>query len=227
MHELKARIGARFDRLDPPSWPDPHPDRLDRPPGDDEYSRLTDPGRYVVVHARARAWAEELRDVLGARVDRLPPPPDDGAVGSRRAFDRGVRVTSPRPGTLPLLLLERDVREGPQAEPLSVLVLAVARPEVEVDTFPDCGCDACDDGSAPLLEALDESIGHVVGGPYVALHAATWGVRWHPDGLRAHSEGARSFDHARLARICRQLVAGEDVRPPAGTKAFVGRSWLD
>ncbi len=224
---LRAQVEARFDLLGLPSWPHPHPDRS---PLEDEYSRLTDPARYGVVHARARLWAQVLSEELGARVDRLPPEESGGSGGGgSRGFDRGVRVTSPRPGTLLLLLLERDVRnprDRADVEPLPVLVIAVARPDVVVDLWPDCGCDACDDGSAPLLGALDETIGHVVGGPFVALHAPTWGVQWHPGGFSAHSDGSRRFDHVRLTRICRQLAAGEDVRPPAGTKAFVGSSWL-
>lgn len=191
---------------------------------------MTDPGRYGVVHARARVWTQVLQEALGARVDRLAPQgPGDG--GSAHGFDRGVRVTSPRAGTLPLLLLERDVRdggngrEGRDLEPLAVLGIAVDRAETVIDQWPDCGCDACDDGSDSLLAALDDSIGRVVGGPLVVLRAARWGIQWYPDGSSGYSDGTR-YDDVALRRICERIAAGEDVPLPAGSQAHVGRSWL-
>lgn len=233
--ELQAQVEERFELLGLPSWPHPHPDLG---PLDEEYSRLTDPGRYAVVHARARVWAEVLAEVVGARVDRLPPeepgvPGVPGVPGSggaaRRVFDRGVRVASPRPDTLPLLLLEsdvRDVRERPGGEPLPVLAIAVGRPDVVVDRWPDCGCDACDDGSEPLLDDIDGTIAQVVGGPFVVLHAAHWGAQWSPERQRAHSEGSRGHDFDALMRVCRGLAEREPVAVPAGAEAFIGRSWL-
>lgn len=225
---LQAEVDARFDRLGLPSWPDPYPDRSSRPPADDDYSRLTNPGRHVVVHERARVWAQVLRECLGARVDRLAPEPLRDVDGERHGFDRGVRVTSPRPGTLPLLLLERDIRERPDDEPLPVLVVAVVRPDVLLALWPDCGCDACDSGSADLLAAVDQSVGEIVGGPCVVLQGRGWGAQWVPDGGRAHSQGARGHDFQGLMALCRRLAAGEEgVVAPDGATAFVGRSWLD
>ena len=225
--ELQAQVEARFELLGLPSWPHPHPDRG---PLDEEYSRLTDPGRYAVVHARARVWAEVLSEVLGARVDRLPPEESGGhGGGARGGFDRGVRVASPRPDTLPLLLLESDVRDVPErpgGEVLPVLAIAVGQPDVVVDRWPDCGCDACDDGSEPLLEDIDGTIAQVVGGPFVVLHAARWGAQWSPGRQRAHSEGSRGHDVDALMRVCRGLAEGEPVTVPTGAQAFVGRSWL-
>ncbi|GEN79805.1 DUF6226 family protein [Actinotalea fermentans] len=220
---LQGEVDARFGRLGLPSWADPHPDRR---PHDDEYSRLTDPGRHVVVHERARVWAQVLRDRLGARVDRLPAEPMTVAHGQRYGFDRGVRVMSSRPGTLPLLLLERDGRDRPGDAPLPVLVLAVARTDVTLAQWPDCGCDACDSGSADLLEAVDGSVREVVGGPCVVLQGPGWGGRWVPNGGSAYSRGAERHEFRALMEVCRRLAAGEDVAPPDGTKAFVGRSWL-
>ena len=129
---------------------------------------MTDPGRYGIVHARARVWADRLGEVPGVRVEPLAPAPldEDGLLGR---FDRGVRVTSARPGTLPLLLLERDAPVPGTDGLLAVLHVSVVRPEVAVAMLPDCGCDACDTGSEDLLGAVDDAVGWVVGGPVVAL----------------------------------------------------------
>jgi hypothetical protein len=100
-----------------------------------------------------------------------------------------------------------------------------------VAELPDCGCDACDSGSADLLDAIDETIGYLVGGPFVMLRGPGWYVRWHPEG---RSSGSTSLggtgpvpDHGPLIELCRRLARGEDVRLPDRTDAFVGRPWLD
>lgn len=219
--DLRAEVDARFARLGLPAWPDPHPDR---PPPDEQYSRVTDPARYRVVHARGRLWVDVLAEALGTHVSAVapePPSPD----GRRRGFERGVRVAPPRPDGLPLLLLECDARVRPDDEPVAVLEIAVVRPEVVVARQPDCGCDACDSGSADLLAAVDDVVARVVGGPYVVLRHPRWHAEWHPDGGSGGSDGAR-YDHDALMTTCRRLAAGENVRVPAGARAFVGRSWL-
>lgn len=43
---------------DTPPWPNPHPGGAS--PGDDEYSRVTDPAKYRIVATRAEAWARAL-----------------------------------------------------------------------------------------------------------------------------------------------------------------------
>lgn len=105
--ELQARVAVIYEGLGMPSWPNPHPGMA--PAREEEYSRVTAPERYRIVHARARIWTDRLSDLPGVKVERLAPARlgHDGHLGR---FDRGVRITSSRPGTLPLLLLERDVR---------------------------------------------------------------------------------------------------------------------
>jgi len=186
---------------------------------------VTDPGRYGIVHARARVWADRLGEMPGVRVEPLAPAPldEDGHLGR---FDRGVRVTSARPGTLPLLLLERDAPLHGADGALAVLHLSVVRPEVAVAMLPECGCDACDTGSEELLGAVDDAVGWVVGGPLVALRGRGWHAQWHPGGGSSGRDAPWLPDHARLMELCRRLAAGEDVRLPGTTEAFVGRSWF-
>ena len=220
--ELQARVASSFERLDLPSWPDPHPGRLS--PGEEEYSRVTDPERYQVVHARAGVWAAVLVDALGVRSETLTPA-SAGDDARPAAFDRGVRLVPDQPGMLPLVLLERDVPTQTGHPTLAVLELGVVRPDVVVERQPDCGCDACDSGSGDLLEAIDATIRHVVGGPFVVLVGDTWRAHWHPEGGSAGGAG-RGPDYRAMMNLCRRLADGETVRLPRHTEAFVGRSWL-
>lgn len=225
VEELQAQVEARWATLDLPSWPSPRP--VVDSPREEDYSRVTDPGRYRIVHERARVWTQVLGVCPGVHVERLPPGPLD-ADGHLGDFDRGVRITSDREGTLPLLLLERDARltgEPDDSPTLAVLHLAVVEPTVSLGFHPDCGCDACDSGSQDLLRAIDELIAAVVGGPFVALRGRGWQSDWHPGGGSSQSKGRRS-DHDKMMGLCQRLAAGEDVRLPRGTRSFVGRSWL-
>lgn len=222
MSELQAQVASRFERLNLPSWNNPHPGPAS--PGDEEYSRITDPERYRVVHARARAWTAVLEGVLGARTDTL----STGSTmrdGRPRPFDRGVRLTPREPGGLPLLLLERDAPTDAGAATLAVLDIAVGDPGTVIGSVPDCGCDACDSGSRDLLEAIDSTIGQVVGGPFVVLQSKKWRAQWHPEGGSAEGEG-RGPDFERVMDLCRRLAEGQTVRLPRHTQSLVGRSWL-
>lgn len=227
IEDLQAQVDAHWAERDLPSWPSPRP-AMD-PPRDEEYSRVSDPARYRIVHERARAWTELLSELPGVRSESMPSAPLD-ANGRLGSFDRGTRLTSDREGTLPLLLLERDAaitdHAGSDGGPtLAVLHLAVAEPTVELAFHPDCGCDACDWGSADLLEAIDEAVRHVVAGPLVILEGPRWQAQWHPDGGSSGGAG-RGPDHDRVMELCRRLTEGEDVRLPRRTRAFVGSSWL-
>ncbi len=220
--ELQAQVVSRFERLSPPSWVAP------RPPGaaprEEEYSRVTDPERYRVVHSRARVWAAVLEDELGAHVEALSP----GSIardGRPQPFDRGVRLTPRQPGALALLLLERDVPWHEADATMAVLDIGVGDPGTLVASLPDCGCDACDSGSRDLLDAIDSMIRQVVGGPFVVLQGRTWHAQWYPDGGSAGGEG-HGPDFRAVMELCRHLAQGETVRLPRHTESLVGRSWL-
>jgi hypothetical protein len=220
--ELQEQVATSYRGLGLPSWPDPHPGRTS--PREEEYSRVTDPERYRIVHARARTWADRLGDLPGVDVEMLAPAALDDA-GHLGRFDRGVRLTSPRPGTLPLLLLEHDAPLPGRDATLAMLQVSVVRPEVALETWPDCGCDACDSGSADLLGAVDQTIGRVVGGPFVVLRGKGWQAQWSPHGGSSGGSG-RGPRHADVMELCRRLAGGEDVRLPRGTEAFLGRPWV-
>jgi Family of unknown function (DUF6226) len=172
----------------------------------------------------AMPWADALGGLPGVKALALEPAMLDHG-GHLGRLDRGVRLTSPRDGTLPLLLLERDVRLPGLEAAQAVLHISVAEPGVAIDMLPDCGCDACDSGSDDLLRAIDATVGHVVGGPFVVLQGKGWHAQWNPDGGGSGGTG-RGPDHAEVMQLCRRLAAREDVSLPAGAEAFVGRSWL-
>lgn len=224
--ELRTRVEERWVGLRQPAWPPPR-DPMESP-ADEEYSRLTDPGRYRVVLERGRLWAQVLGELPGVSVEPLGPEEFPVELGDTRvppiAYARGLRVRSDRPGTLPLLLLEREVAQD-RDDALAVLHVCVARPDVQLTGQPDCGCDACDSGSADLLEAIDREVLVAVGGPFAIIRAARWEAMWHPDGASSGGRG-RGPDHAEVVELCRRLAAGESPRLPRGARAYVGRSWL-
>ncbi|WP_407320151.1 DUF6226 family protein [Isoptericola halotolerans] len=208
---LTARVDAVYERAAPPSWPDPHAAREAAP---EECSRVTDPQRYRVAALRARAWAEVLGDL---------PDVDAGPAGAdvlSDRFDRGVRLVPRRPGTLPLLLLERD---GDDAD-VPAVVVSMAEPDVELGRMPDCGCDACDVGSEDVLDGVDETILEALGG-VVVMRGRHWHGTWSPEG---GGSGGRPGcpEHDQVMSWGRRLARGEPVALPDGAQAWVSASWL-
>lgn len=226
MAELRTRVEERWSGLGQPSWSCPR-DPMEAA-ADEEYSRVTDPGRYRVVQERARVWADLLGELPGVIVERLGPGEIPGETGDRPltplTYQEGLRLRSERPGTLPLFLLQR-VADLPEGGTLAMLHVCVARPGVELTVQPDCGCDACDSGSADLLEAIDQEILVAVGGPLAIVRASGWHAVWHPEGGASGGVGAGP-DHVRVVDLCRRLAVGERPRLPPGASAYVGRSWL-
>ena len=88
-----------------------------------------------------------------------------------------------------------------------------------------CGCNACDSLSDDLLEAVDNELITLIGGPFVALRGRGWHSFWHPPygGGWSGDEGLVGYDEAMA--LGRRLATGEDVPLPPGTEAFTGRPW--
>ncbi|MBB5832471.1 DUF6226 family protein [Brachybacterium aquaticum] len=201
-----ARTGA-----DTPPWPDPHllPDGSSGSPEEAEYSRCLDPEKYRILGARAAAWTVVLTArgwavaeegvPAGSSVDVWAAPPHAGTAAATVLRPR-------RPEASPLVLAVT----GPE---LPGLVVGVGEPALAVLETPDCGCDACDDGSASMLRELDEILLSVVdgsleahrsptahgvrtsfgssegsgedtGGPSVRVRAAAWVEDWTPRDLQ-------------------------------------------
>ena len=194
-----------------PGWEDPH----DGPDGDwrdaleEEYSRCLAPGKYRILWARADAWTQ----VLFARGWADAAEIADGAslpwlIEPLTARHRATVLRPRRPGAQPLTLLRTAPDDatgstdltGADAQ-LPGLVIGLGEPIVPVETVPDCGCDACDSGSADLLEALDSTILSIVDGSFeVTLSPGT-------ESQRTSFGGSLSSDDERVT-VSAQISAG-------------------
>ena len=140
----------------PRTWPAPLP--VGQAPADEEYSRLLDPAKYETIQQRCRAWITAL-------------------------CDAGVATTRSAPGELEHLGHVETVELVPTApgavaafvhftgDHLPGVVLALGTPTATITVIPPCGCDACDDGSEPLLEEVDNVFTSVVLGEAAVEHA--------------------------------------------------------
>jgi len=144
-----------------PSWPDPHPDC--QSPLQEEYSRCLDPGKYRILGARLDAWVQALTELgLGVahEVQDLDQAWRDGPVDD---VERAVWVRPVRAGAISLLVGFQELDDVPDA----AVVLGAGEPAVLLLSQPDCGCDACDNGSDYLLDEIDDHVLAVVGGTLV------------------------------------------------------------
>ncbi|MEV5610582.1 DUF6226 family protein [Streptomyces sp. NPDC052225] len=197
---------------DTPPWPDPHEGREVR---DEEYSRCLDPAKYRILAARGDAWAK----VLCERGLADPEPvPDAAACASLWHRPPEVDVSSAvllrprRPDAVPLVLAHAAIDDVPR----SLLVLGAGDPAVPLETVPDCGCDACDDGSAGILEIVDEHVLAVVEGTFVYVDDGRGGrlLATEDDGLSARDwdSGAHPVDktlaEARAGRSPHYVLTG-------------------
>jgi len=121
-------------------WPHPHPGR---DPLEEEYSRCLDPGKYQIIAARVRAWASALAEA---------------GVADQVDHASGFDIVPRREGALPVTVTLTDF-EGVEGNGVTLSVRDTA-----LERLPDCGCDACDSGSADLLTQVDELLLHIVDG---------------------------------------------------------------
>ena len=173
--DLVAAVDVRFaDTRTVEDWADPLADDSPfgrREPREEEYSRVSHPERYAIVGERADAWVAELLGRGLADVVDVPPPSElppgrQYEGGDGWLLRPGVRITRlrvlrpRRHGALPLALGTTTWPDDPGQS----LVVGVGTPFVERALVPDCGCDACDSGSADLLRQLDDSLLPVLDG---------------------------------------------------------------
>lgn len=202
---LLPAVDEAFARLrgDLADWPNPHP--VGVPPAEEEYSRRDRPERYRLLAARTDAWVDAVVVAGLGTAERVDP----GAVAwvdpsplpaSRTTVLRG------RPGTLAVVVALLDdetfVRVG-VGEPVEVL-----------DLQPDCGCDACDTGSADLLEAVDAAFLLALSGGVHVVRAGDRVVRrsldgWSGTGSFGLDEAERWLAEAADGRRTDGVVAGE------------------
>lgn len=183
--------------LDP--WPDPRPDG--RPPLEEEYSRLLDPGKYRLLGARFEAWAQALESMGLCR--RFAAADVDWVDLPTVAVTRTERL-DPHPGALSLIVVHSRIDDCAEAG----LVLGVGSPARAVANLPGCGCDACDDGSEALLEDLDDTMWGLVSGAYREVREGDRFAR--SLGDRGSGQGLADGDHERWLADPgdREVIAG-------------------
>lgn len=212
--ELHGAVDAAFARtsLGLRQWDDPHAGEM---PADDEYSRCLDPAKWRIIGARAEAWTLALVDLGHATVER------DATVGWRSSGLPTVTrtdVVHPVASGALSLAVGRSRIEGVDD---AGVVLGAVRDGVVVDVvsfLPDCGCDACDWGSQPVLDMLDEHIGSVVAGRFRRLTRGESVITVFADGV-----GAQNLPDARRMRRSGEL--DRILANPTGWRELTGSPW--
>lgn len=211
LSELLHDVDRAFEvtGADTPGWPDPHPDR---DPLEEEYSRVTDPGKYRILGARVDAWTRALAEAGLAEIEDAPA---DEWIGGRRPASGLVRVRRLRPlrpGGLSVLLATTLVDGAPFG--LDVGLAREGERPVLLAMVPDCGCDACDSGSADLLRSLDDWVltvarGGVLHARLGKQHATRTLDGWESGGGRVEAWLEESFP------------------VPDGVERWVGEPWRE
>ena len=203
---LLPAVDAAFARLrgDLADWPDPHPDGS--PPLEEEYSRSLEPEKYRLLTARADAWVEAIAAAgLGVAQERAPQ--DVGWEGEMILTPTRVVVVTGREGTQPIVV---GIAPSQSADEAFVQV-GVGEPAEVLERQPDCGCDACDTGSAALLDTVDDAFVLARGGGVLVVREGDRVVRrtlegWSSSGV---SDAERWLDDAAAGRRTDGVVAGE------------------
>jgi len=211
---VSARLLREVDRAfevtgaDTPGWPDPHPDRN---PRNDEYSRVTDVGRYRILDARVEAWVTVLQAAGIARSVEVPAEP--WVAGLRPPTDH-LRVRRLEPvaaGGLRLVVATTLVDGRPFG--LDVGTACAGEVPALLAVVPDCGCDACDSGSADLLTELDGWVLTVARGGVVRAG-------------RGEDVATRTWDGWSLGNGADPVWLDETAPVPQWVDRWIGASWL-
>jgi hypothetical protein len=192
-----------------PGWLDPHegdePDEL-------TYSVCSDPDKYRILDSRVEAWARAL--VRLGLAELTTPPPGVRWVAALRSVDQIDRqwILTPSVQRGLRLSFARTLVDG-RPFGVDVGVGAEDLPTVYLESVPDCGCDACDHGSQPELEAIDA----------VVLAAARGGVVHARDGQQQATAGILSWHTTNSAP---EDWLDADIPAPHGVQRWLGDPWL-
>lgn len=187
------------------AWADPHPDRS---PLEEEYSRVTDPGKWRIIGARADAWLAVL--ARAGLADIEPDADVDWEVPPWTVVTRTDRAVPRAAGAIPLVVARSRLDAADDAG----VTLGAGDPAVPFIAIPDCGCDACDSGSQDVLNELDQWVSGVVTGAYRRLWkgdrviTVIAGVRWNASGR---------FERGEVESILSR---------PDGWHQLAGASWM-
>jgi len=117
-------------------------------PSDDDYRRVTNPGRFAVLHGAAERLLDELTEQFA--VERREGKEPLGGTGE---LVRTVRLIPRMPAAAPLAVAFTDFPS---------VVLRLGR--WFEDSLPGCGCDACDEPPQELVGEMRARVGALVEG---------------------------------------------------------------
>ncbi|MBC2934139.1 DUF6226 family protein [Nocardioides sp. zg-1228] len=201
---LLPAVDEVFARLrgDLADWPDPHPQGA--PADEEEYSRCLDPGKYRLLAVRADAWVEAIVSAGLGVAEQVDPR--SVRWGAPVLESSRVTVVRGRAGTQPVVV---GVAPSPGATEAFVAI-GVGDPAEVLVSQPDCGCDACDTGSADLLERVDDAFVLALSGGVYAVRDGERVVRRSLDGWGSSGvdDGERWLADAAQGRRRDGVVAG-------------------
>lgn len=159
---LLTHVDAEHERtsvgLDP--WPDPHAGTM---PLDEEYSRVTDPEKWLIIGARCDAWFDALATSRIAVIER--DAIIDWTTTPSPNISRSDRLVPKAEGALPIVVSRSRLGDADDAG----ITIGVGDPAICVGWIPDCGCDACDSGSQDAIEQVDDWMTGIVTGTFRRL----------------------------------------------------------
>ena len=203
---LVPAVDEVFARLrgDLADWPDPHPGGA--PAAEEEYSRCLDPGKYRLLAVRADAWVAAIVSAGLGLAEQVDPLSERWRGHPVLAPSR-VTVLRGRAGTQPVVV---GVAPAPGAAE-GLVAVGVGDPAEILVSQPDCGCDACDTGSADLLETLDDAFVLALSGGVYAVRDGERVVRRSLDGWGSTGvpDAERWLSDAVRGRRTAGVVAGE------------------
>ena len=181
---LKARLWPRImylERRETPGWFGYG--SVEKSPMDPAYSRVTNPERFRPLHAAMLAIIDRLESDF--EVERAE------GFGLDEKLERGLDLAR-----ADVILTPRDSGAPPIAAVFTAfpgLRLRLGRWYIE--SFPGCGCDACDESAEGEIERLRDIVDDAVAGrfreaveiPLISFMGSGWvkARSWSPDGRRA------------------------------------------
>lgn len=208
-NSLLPAVDEAFARLrgDLADWPNPHPDGG---PGrdEDDYSRCLEPAKYRLLAARADAWVEAIV-AAGLGAAETLDPAEVSWLGEQFLTPSRVTVVRGRAGTQPIVIALAPSQGAEEA----FVQVGVGEPAEVLERQPGCGCDACDTGSADLLDTIDSAFVLTLSGGVYAVREADKVVRRSLDGWGSNGvpgpEAERWLADAATGRRTDGVVAGK------------------
>lgn len=156
-------------------------------PPPEAYSRVTNAERFQPLHAFAEGLAARLQ----------------AAFDVERTEGYGLDAELERPGIArpTIRLTPRNPRAAPVALAFTTFPGVITRSgRWQVDAFPRCGCDACDEHAEDQVDRLGWLIDQVTAGRFrEAIDVPLWGAARHRTELWS-ADGSRQADERRLER---------------------------